>query len=183
MPRRVPLIATAATAAFGIVFGCAAPPPPSGWFGNLYLGGSRSFDANKVFVVSYRLSDGPAQVADVTVAYGAPSKLPPARRDYLVELVGADGRALSSRPAADPRRAIVEKEGNVILSSALLSVRFGFQRAAVKARLSDDLGRTVATADLARAIDAFCERNSNDPDCRAISAARRPTDEGRTDPP
>ena len=140
----------------------------------MYLSGSRSsFDARKVFVISYRVAEGSAEVTDVAVAYGAPPALPPARRDYLLELIGADGSTLSTRPAADPRLAIVEREGNVMLPRGLLSVRFDFNRAGAKVRLRDGQGKTLADADLSRAIELFCARNIDDPDCKAIAESKR----------
>lgn len=167
-------ISRVASAALCLVFAqpcCAqaAHASPSGWFGNVYLGGADTpFDARKVFVVSYRVGSGVADVLGVDVAYGTPSALPSASSDYFVELLGADGRTLARRPAADPRLAIVEKEGNMTLPEGLLSVRLGFDRSGVRLRLRDKSGKSLVEAGLSDAIGAFCRRNGIDPDCKTI---------------
>jgi len=144
----------------------AQPEPPSGWFGNVYLGGARSFDARKVFVVSYRVTDGAAQLVDASVAYGAESRLPPASNDYALEVLDANGRVLARQQAADPRRIVVEQEGNRTLPSAVLAVRLRFDAAGAKARLHDSTGRVVAESDVAPAVALFCRNNDHDPECR-----------------
>ena len=174
MSRNVPWAASAALCIAGCLIAAPAAAA-SGWFGNVYLGGDRAaFDAHKVFVVSFRVAAGSARVTDAIVAYGSPTKLPAGRRDYLVELVGADGHALSSRGVADPRVVGVERQGNVLLPDAPLSARVGFDRAGAKVRLRDSAGRTLAEADLTRALDTFCARNTKDPDCRARAEGRPP---------
>jgi hypothetical protein len=159
-------------ASFGALF-CApafAQEAPSGWFGNVYLGGKRDeFDARKVFVVSIRVTEAGAQLTDVAVAYGTSSPLPAASADYTVEVVTADGRRLEVQSVPDPRRAIVEKQGNFMLESGLVSVRLDFSRLGAKVRLQDAGGKTLVENDLASAIRAFCARNTKDPDCRDMS--------------
>lgn len=147
---------------------------PSGWFGNVVLGGETAgFDARKLIVVSFRVAEGSAEVADTTLAYGQLPSLPAASRDYEVVLVGNDGRTLMTRAAPDPRRAIVERRGVTVLDRGLLSVRFAFNLGAARVELRDGEGRRLANADLAGAIESFCRRNSDDPDCRAIEEGRR----------
>ena len=154
-------------------FSAFAQEAPSGWFGNVYLGGEREpFDSRKVFVVSIRVTEAGAQVVDVAVAYGVPSPLPAASADYTLEVVSADGRRLTIQNAPDPRRAIVEKQGNVMLDSGLLSVRLDFNRLGAKVRLHDASGKTLVEGDLVSAIDSFCSRNMKDPDCKATKPSR-----------
>ena len=176
MRRHISLLlviaAIACFAALGI-WVAVAKAPSTGWFGNVYLGGgSQEFDAAKVLVVSYRITAAAARVTDVTLAYGSPSPLSAGGDAYTVELIDADGRTMATQALPDPRHAIVERQGNITLESGLLSVRFGFQRAGTKVLLRDGRGNALVEADLAGAIDAFCERNSDDRDCRAIAALR-----------
>jgi len=175
MPRSIPSLTliVAGCAALLHSTGAFAQAAPSGWFGNVYLGGERgAFDARKVFVVSIRVAEAGAQVTDVAVAYGTPSPLPAAAADYTLEVLSADGRRLSVRSAPDPRRAIVEKEGDVMLASGLLSVRLDFNRGGAKVRLHDASGKTLVEGDLASAANSFCVRNANDRDCRAMEQSR-----------
>jgi hypothetical protein len=167
---------TVAAICFGVLLNslsAVAQEAPSGWFGNVYLGGERaSFDSRKVFVVSIRVTEAGAQVVDVAVAYGVSSPLPAASADYTLEVVSADGRRLTIQNAPDPRRAIVEKQGNVMLDSGLLSVRLDFNRLGAKVRLQDASGKILVEGDLVSAIDSFCSRNMKDPDCQTTKPPR-----------
>ncbi|HKY19582.1 MAG TPA: hypothetical protein VJM31_00060, partial [Vicinamibacterales bacterium] len=90
--------------------------------------------------MSIRVTEAGAQVVDVAVAYGVASPLPAASADYTLEVVSADGGRLTIQNAPDPRRAIVEKQGNVMLDSGLLSVRLDFNRLGARVRLHDASG-------------------------------------------
>ena len=151
----------------------AETSPPTGWFGNVYLGGQSAFDARKSLIVTYRFNDAGVQVADVAVAYGTVSRLPDAGHEYVLELIGSGGKVLSKRTASDPRAVIVEKEGNARLEEGLLTARFAFEPAGQKVRLSDASGRTLAEADLASAITSFCRIHSRDSDCISMARSKR----------
>lgn len=145
---------------------------PSGWFGNVYLGGDRStFDASKVFAISYRIAAGSMTAETIDLAYGHVSRLPSAGTDYVVELVAADGRTLASQSANDPRVVIVERQGNVTLDSGLLTVRLAFDPSAAKLRLKRASDGAVIESDVAFAVQAFCRRNGDDPSCARFRSA------------
>ncbi|MDN8616479.1 hypothetical protein [Variovorax ginsengisoli] len=146
----------------------ADTPPPSGWFGNVFLGAKGdAADLSKVFIVTFRFGPAGVSAGDVAVSYGTASRLPNARRDYVLELVDADGRTLDSQAVPDPLAIVVEKQGNARLSEGLLTMRFAFSMTGQKVRLSDASGRLLAEAQVESAIVDFCKRNTRDSDCIA----------------
>jgi hypothetical protein len=142
------------------------PVLQTGWLGNVYLTADpASFDTRKVFVVSYRVSASGVALLGADVFYGAASSLPAAAHDFSIELVSTAGRILTSVVVGDPRKMIVEHQGNVTSSEGILTVRLAYSVDAAAVRVRDATGKLAATTDLRDVVKRFCAAKRSDPDC------------------
>jgi hypothetical protein len=146
--------------------GTSEPVLQAGWLGNVYLTADpANFDTRKVFVVSYRVSASGVALLGADAFYGAASNLPAASYDFAIELVSAKGRILTSVGAGDPRKMIVEHQGNITTPEGTLTVRLAFSFDAAVVRVRDAAGKLVTTTDLRSIVARFCAAHQLDADC------------------
>ena len=144
-----------------------------GWVGSVFLTADPSkFDTHKVFVMTYRFSGSAIIVEDSLLTYGPGSQLPSSANDYFVDLLAPGGRVLLSVGAGDPRRMIVEEEGNVLASSGILTVRLPYVADASAIRLRSNTDKPIVTTPLNDITTRFCGANRTDPDCARRGPAK-----------
>ena len=144
-----------------------------GWMGNVYLAsGPARESASKVLVLVYLVNSRDVTLTDANVFYGSASRLPVSGKDFLIEILDADARTLATYAADDPRKMIVERQGNVLASEGVLTARLPFDPAVATAQVRNGAGNVVERSELRKIVQAFCAGKTSDPDCEAALRGR-----------
>lgn len=146
---------------------------PTGQQGSILLleKGDQALPVEQVFVAAFQFTEEKIEPQELLVVPGS-GNIPYSQKcDFQFELVDVEEKLLARYGIWNPRLLIAdegEKTGFVEVPTATFVARFPFSANAKEIRVIDATGKMVASIDVRSAIESFCTKQRNHPDCRPV---------------